>query len=176
MSENFGKVTWVECTLQAELSFRTLTRTFTESPILQHLDPAQPIILQKDTSGIPIAGILNQYNSFGALRKVNFQCGMCSSAAQNYDTYDLELLAIVEILKQWRHFLEGASHKVLFRCDHKNLDCFQTSKVFSRRQARWSETLTTSDFVIEQMEGSKNPSDGPSRQPDYMISYERPVA
>jgi len=32
------------------------------------------------------------------------------------------------------------------------------------------------DFVIEHLAGSKNPADGPSRQPDYEIGYERPVA
>jgi hypothetical protein len=31
------------------------------------------------------------------------------------------------------------------------------------------------DFVIEHLEGTKNPADGPSRWPDYEIGYERPV-
>jgi len=48
--------------------------------------------------------------------------------------------------------------------------------VLSRRQARWSETLSAYDFVIEHLEGSKNPADGPSKQPHYEIGYERPVA
>jgi len=82
----------------------------------------------------------------------------------------------VETLKQWRHYLEGANYKILIRCDHKNLEYFQTSKVLSRRQARWSEILSAYDFVIEHLEGSKNPAHGPSRRPDYEIGYERPVA
>jgi hypothetical protein len=85
-------------------------------------------------------------------------------------------LAIVETLKQWPHYLEGANYKVLIRCDQKNLEFFQTSKVLSRRQARWSETLSAYDFVIQHLEGSKNRADGPSRPPDYEIGYERPVA
>jgi hypothetical protein len=168
-------VKW-EWTREAELAFRKLKRTFTEAPILQHFDPAKPIILQTDASGFAIAGILNQYDVFGVLRPVNFYSRKCSPAEQNYDTYDRELLAIVETLKQWRHYLEGANYKVLIRCDHKNLEYFQTSKVLSRRQARWSEVLSAYDFVIEHLEGSKNPADGPSRRPDYEIGYERPVA
>ena len=82
----------------------------------------------------------------------------------------------METLKQWRHYPEGANHRVLIRCDHKNLEYVQTSKVLSRRQARWSETLSAYDFVIEHLEGSKNPADVPSRRPDYEIRYERPVA
>jgi hypothetical protein len=155
-----------ERTRQAEVAFRKLKRTFTEAPILQHFDQAKPMILQTDASGFAIAGILNQYDGFGVLRPVNFYSRKCSSAEQNYDTYDRELLAIVETLKQWRHYLEGANHKVLIQCDHKNLEYFQTSKVLSRRQARWSETLSAYDFVIEHLEGNKNPADGPSRRPD----------
>jgi len=64
-------------------------------------------------------------------------------------------------MKQWRHYFEGANHKVLIQCDHKNLEYFQTSKVLSRRQARWAEILSSYDFVIEHLEGKKNPADGP---------------
>jgi hypothetical protein len=76
-------------------------------------------------------------------------------------------------MKQWRHYLEGANQKVLIQCDHKNLEYFQTSKVLSRRQARWAEILSSYDFVIEHLEGIKNPANGPSKRPDYEIGYER---
>jgi len=170
-----GSAKW-ELTREAELAFRKLKRTFTEAPILQHFDLAKPIIIQTDASGFAIADILNQYNVFEVLRPVNFYTRKCSPAEQNYDTYDRELLAIVKTLKQWRHYLEGANRKVSIRCDHKNLEYFQTSKVLSRRQARWSETLLAYDFVIQRLEGTKNPADGPSRRPCHEIGYERPVA
>jgi len=47
--------------------------------------------------------------------------------------------------------------------------------VLSRRQARWAEILSSYDFVIEHLEGKKNPADGPSRRPDYEIAYERQI-
>ena len=172
-SEGSGKWEW---TRDTELALRKLKNVFTEAPILQHFDPAKPIVLQTDASGFAIAGILNQYDGFGVLRPVNFYSWKCSPAEQNYDNDDEKLLAIVETLKQWRHYLEGANHKVLIRCDHKNLEYFQTSKVFSRREARWSETHSAYDFIIEHLEGTKNPADSPSRRPDYEIGYERPVA
>jgi len=37
----------------------------------------------------------------------------------------------------------------------------------SRRQARWAERLAIFDFIIEYRKGASNPSDGPSRRPDY---------
>jgi hypothetical protein len=48
-AENRGKVKW-EWTRQAEFAFRKLKRTFTGAPILQHFDPAKPIILQTYSS------------------------------------------------------------------------------------------------------------------------------
>jgi len=48
--------------------------------------------------------------------------------------------------------------------------------VLSQRQARWAEILSSYDFVIEHLEGKKNPADVPSRRPDYQIGYERPTA
>jgi hypothetical protein len=106
-------VKW-ESTWQAELAFRKLTRTFAETPILEHFDPAKPIILQTYARGFGIAGILNQYDVFGVLRPVNFYTRKCPPAEQNYVTYDRELLAIVETLKQWRHYLKGGNYKVIF--------------------------------------------------------------
>jgi hypothetical protein len=111
-----------ECTRDAELTFWKLKKAFTEAPILQHFNPQKPIILQTDGSGFAIAGIINQYNGFGILRPVNFYSRQCSPTEQNYNTYAWELLAIVETMKQWRHYLEGANNKVLIQCDHKNLE------------------------------------------------------
>jgi len=145
-----------EWTREGELAFRKLKMAFTETPILQHFDSAKSIILQPDASGFAIAGILNQYDGFRTVQPVNFYYRKGSPAEQNYDTYDRELQAIVETMKQWRHYLEGANHGVLRQCDHKNLEYFQTSKVLSQRQARWAEILSSYDFVIEHLEGIQN--------------------
>jgi len=147
---------------EAELAFRKLEKVFTDAPILQHFDQAKPTHLQTDASGFSIAGILNQNDGFVTLRPVNFYSRKCCPAEKNDDTYDRELLAIEETMKQWQHHLEGANHKVLIQCDHKNLEYFQTSKVLFWRQARWAVILSSYDFVIQHLEGNKNQPDGPS--------------
>jgi len=101
---------------------------------------------------------------------------MSAPGEQNYDTYDVEQLVVSETPKQCWHYLTGANHKILIRCHNKNLEYFLTSGKLSRRQARWSETLSSYNFPIEGPEGGMNPDDGPSRRPDYEIGYERPVA
>jgi hypothetical protein len=165
-----------EWTRDAELPFRKLKKAFTKAPILQHFNSQKPIILQTDPSGFAIAVIHNQYDGLGILRAVNFYSRKCSLAKQNYDMYDQELFAIVETMNQWRHHLEGTNHKVLIQCDHKNLEYFQTSKVLSRRQARWADILSSYDFDIEPLEGKKHPAARPSRRRDYELGYERPTA
>jgi hypothetical protein len=165
-----------EWTREADAALQKLKRAFTEAPILQHLDAEKPITLQTDASGFAIAGIINQFDGFGVLRPTSFYSRKCSPAEQNYDTYDRELLAIVVAMKQWRHHLEGARYKILIQCDHKNLVYFQTTKVLSRRQARWAEIPSAYDFTIEHLDGTKNPADRPSRRPDYEEGYERPSA
>jgi len=68
-------------------------------------------------------------------------------AELNYDIHDKELLAIVTAFRVWRPYLEGAKHTIIVKTDHKNLH-FTTTKELTRRQARWSETLSQYDFKI----------------------------
>ncbi len=43
------------------------------------------------------------------------------SAKTWYETYDQELLAIVEAFKTWHHYLEGYKHEVFVLTDNNNL-------------------------------------------------------
>ena len=49
---------------------------------------------------------------------------------------------------QWRHFLEGSSHKITVFSDHKNLSYFKNARVLNQRQAQWAQFLTRFDFKI----------------------------
>jgi len=145
----------------------------TDRPVFQ---PAKTDHSADQGSGIAIAGCLNQYNGFSIHHPVNFYCRKSSPPERNYDTYVRELSVNVETMNQWRYYLEGANHKVLIQCNHMSLEYIQTSKVLSRRQARWAQILSSYDFVIEYFEGKEYPADGSSRSPDYEIDYERPTA
>jgi RNase H-like domain found in reverse transcriptase len=37
---------------------------------------------------------------------------------RNYDTGDRELLAIVQALKEWRHYIQGSGHTTIVLSDH----------------------------------------------------------
>ena len=127
---------------------------FTTTPILTHFDPANPIVIETDGSDYAIAAILSQVTpSDNDLHPVAYHSRTMLPAELNYEIYDKELLAIHEAFKHWRAYLEGASHVILVMSDHKNLEYFTTTKVLTRRQARWSEYLAGFNYTIRYRPG-----------------------
>ena len=57
-------------------------------------------------------------------------------AELNYDTYDKELLTIIEAFKIWWHYLEGLAYSIDVVTDYKNLEYFSTTKVLTLRQVQ----------------------------------------
>ena len=53
---------------------------------------------------------------------------------RNYETYNAELLAIVEGLKTWRHYFEEAGYTILVFTDHNNLKKFMKTTSLSSCQ------------------------------------------
>jgi len=45
------------------------------------------------------------------------------------------MLAIIQALQEWWHFIEGAEHQCEIWTDHKNLEYFMTAKQLNWRQA-----------------------------------------
>ena len=89
-------------------------------------------------------------------------------AEMNYSTPDKELLAIVQTMKKFQHYLRGTKFPVIVKSDHRNLQTFMTKKELNGRQARWAEELSSYNFVIEHIKGRENiVADALSRRPDY---------
>ena len=55
---------------------------------------------------------------------------------RNYEIHDKEILAIICMLEEWRHFLEEAQYLVEIWTDYKNLEYFMMAKKLNCRQAR----------------------------------------
>ena len=136
---------------------------FTSAPILRHFDPDLLVTLHADSLGAALSGIISQPGPDGLLHFVTFWSKKCLSVECNYDIHDCEMLAIVESLKHWCHYLESAKFPIQILSDHKNLKVFMTTKILNRRQARWTEFFASYDFVLSHIPGKKNPADRPSR-------------
>lgn len=138
-----------------EHSFALLKNAFTTAPILHHFDPEKEILVETDASDFVSAGIMSQYDSDGILHPIAFFSKKHSPAECNYEIYDKELMAIIRCFEEWRAELESSPHPIQVLSDHRNLEYFMTTKLLSRRQARWSEFLSRFNFKIVYRPGKK---------------------
>jgi hypothetical protein len=91
-----------------------------------------------------------------------------SAAEQNYNVYNLKLLAIVNALDHWRLYLTGSPHKIIIYSDHQNLLYWKEPHKISRRVAREVLMLSEYNFEICHIKGTANQqADALSRGPDY---------
>lgn len=128
-------------------AFDALKAAFTTAPVLTHWIPDAPLVIETDASDYALAAILSIYVN-GDLHPIAFHSRTFTSPELNYDVHDKELLAIFEAFKRWRHYLEGSATPIDVITDHKNLVYFSSTKMLTRRQARWSEYLSQFNLVI----------------------------
>src|SRR3954470_23007394 len=72
----------------------------------------------------------------------------------NYAVYEKKLLAIVHVIKIWRHYLEGQKFTVI--TDHQSLKYLNTQPTLTRRQAAWVGLLQAYNFDIIYKPGKTN--------------------
>jgi len=121
----------------------------TTAPILALPQDSEPFHIKADSSDFTSGAVLSQQlPREEKWHLVTFYSKFLSPVEQNYEIYDKEMLAIICVLEEWRHFLEGAWHLVEIWTDHKNLEYFMTAKKLNRHQAHWSLYLACFDFKL----------------------------
>lgn len=134
---------------KADAAFQLLKSAFSSAPLLAHFQPEYQTVVETDASDYAVAAVLSQENpSSQLLHPVAFYSRSLSPAERNYEIYNKELLAIHSSFKEWRSYLEGSTHSVRVITDHKNLEYFASTKLLTRRQARWSEFLSGFSYVV----------------------------
>ncbi|CAJ0940333.1 unnamed protein product [Ranitomeya imitator] len=114
-------------------------------------------VVEVDASEIGAGAVLSQRSSDGSVMKpCAFFSRKFSPAECNYDVGNRKLLAMKWAFEEWRHWLEGAKHRVVVLTDHKNLTYLESAKRLNPRQARWSLFFSRFDFVVSYLPGSKN--------------------
>ena len=80
------------------------------------------IMLECNASGFAILAILSQLiEKTGQWHPVAFWLRKMAPAEQNYRAGELEILAVVEEYKHWKHYLKGATYSIQVVTDHMNL-------------------------------------------------------
>jgi len=152
-----------------QTAFEDLKMAVTTALVLMSPQDSEPFWVEADSSDFTTGAVLSQQST--ADRKwhpVAFYSKSLSSMERNYEIHDKEMLAIICVLEEWRHFLEGATHPVEIWTDHKNLEYFMTAKKLNRRQARWSLHLARFDFLLHHCpERTMGKPDTLSRRADH---------
>lgn len=146
------KFEWDE---RANKAFLHLKKLFTTAPILMQFDPKRETVLETDSSGWAVGGVLSQYDEDGLLRPCAYFSQKNSPAECNYEIHDKELLAIIRSLQQWESELMSLTHFTIVT-DHKNLRYFMCLRRLSERQMRWHDILCRYNATIVYRPGHLN--------------------
>ncbi|CAJ0933573.1 unnamed protein product [Ranitomeya imitator] len=147
-------VNWSSAAVEA---FQELKGRFSSAPVLCQPDVSLPFQVEVDASEIGAGAVLSQRSSdCSVMKPCAFFSRKFSPAERNYDVGNRELLAMKWAFEEWRHWLEGAKHRVVVLTDHKNLTYLESAKRLNPRQARWSLFFSRFDFVVSYLPGSKN--------------------
>jgi hypothetical protein len=119
LTKNEQKWQWTPSEASA---FKKLKELVTSAPVLTTPADDQPFRIEADSSNYTTGAVLSQLSTEdGKWHLVAYYSKSLSETEWNYEIHNKEMLAIIRALDKWRHFLEGAPHKVEIWTDHKNL-------------------------------------------------------
>ena len=151
---------WDEACDQA---FKQLKTALTSAPILRYPDPEREFVVDTDASNHGIGAVLSQVED-GQERVVAYYSRSLTAPEKNYCVTRKELLAVVEAVRHFHHYLYGTSF--IIRTDHSALQWLKTLKDPEGQLARWLARLGQYDFKIYHRPGAKHlNADSLSRRP-----------
>ena len=155
---------------ECQLAFDELKKRLMSDPVLAIYDPTKPVEVITDASKFGIGGVLHQNHGKG-WQPVAFYSRKLKGAELNYPTHDREMLAVIEGLKEWDHYLLGRKFGIL--TDHYALKYIREQKNLNCRQQKWVQFLDLfMDGSIEYIQGRANVvADGLSRDSFGEASY-----
>ena len=122
---------------------------------LKSIDFNQEFVVETDASDFCIAATLNQGG-----RPVAFFSRTLSGSEIKHHAVEKEAAAIVESIREWRHFLIGRLFKLV--TDQKSIsfmfDSTRKSKIKNVKIARWRLELSQYKFNISYRPGANNPA------------------
>ena len=114
-----------------ESAFRRMIALAVAAPVLVLPDPNIPYVVHTDASGFATGAVLSQDQGNG-LQPIAYMSKKMLPAETRYPVHEQELLAIIQALGTWKHYLMGAKFTVM--TDHRSLQYFKTQPQLSNRQ------------------------------------------
>ena len=143
-------------------AFEHLRNSLMTEPVLSHPTKDGKFVLDTDASNHAIGGALYQIQD-GEERVISYASKTLTDSQRNYCTTKRELLAVVRMIKYFRHYLWGAPFTI--RTDHASLAWLLRFKDADGMLARWLAELALFQFTIMYRSGDKHlNADGLSRR------------
>jgi len=157
-------VKWLE---EHQKAFEEIKNKLTNPPLLKHFNPSLKIVIWTDASKIGIAGTLLQRSSDDEyLHPVSYISRRLNQCEEKYSAIELELLAIVYVMEQFRTYTYGQHVEIW--TDHAPLRYLDNIKTFSVRIQRLKSKLVDFDYIIKYRKGLLNQvCDAMSRNPVF---------
>ncbi|KAL0830207.1 hypothetical protein ABMA28_003662 [Loxostege sticticalis] len=161
-----AKFAW---TPECEAIRKNIIQHLTSEPVLAIFDPNLPTEVHTDASAIGYGAILLQVHSDATKRVVAYFSRSTQGAESKYHSYELETLAVVKALQNFRHYLVGLKFVVVTDCNA--LKSTERKKDLLPRVARWWIYLQDFEFSIEYRKGVMMPhADYLSRNPVVSVN------
>jgi transposase InsO family protein len=156
-------------TASCEYAFTALKERLTSEPVLAQPDVSRPFSIETDASDFAIGCTLLQDSATdGKPHPVAFDGKRLTNAEIKYPTHEKELLAIKHALRTWRCYIDNGCTTTIFT-DHESLKYLRSTKVPSRRLARWVDEFAEYDLDIRYRPGKYAVvPDAISRRPDFI--------
>ena len=156
-----------EWTPTCQKAFDNLKALFLKQPVLHIPNPNTPFTITTDTSKFASGGVLLQADENEDWHPCSYLSNSFLPAERNYDIYDQELLAVINALNAWHHYLRKFPFPVQVFTDHKNLTYFHQAQHLNRRQACWLVDLADFNLKFTHIPGtSLTGPDALSQRPD----------
>jgi hypothetical protein len=118
--------------------------------VLTLLNLQQSFDIDTDAIGYTMGAVLMQYRKLVCYHSETF-----NQVVVNYPTYDKELYALVQSVKEWKHYLLGK--ETIMHTYHQPLQYLQEhTKLQQYRHYRWMGFLKQFHLVIEYKKGTSN--------------------
>jgi len=135
-SKNKKKLELFEWFNDVKKIFCKLRIIFMTVSILIHFDSDLKNWVKTDALNYAVTRIYTQLQVSEQWNLIIYWLWKLLSTKNNYKTYNLKLLIIVETFKQWCHYLEKSSHLIEILTDHNNLCEFMNVKMLNEKQAQ----------------------------------------
>ena len=126
--------------------FKKLKHLLTIAPILNISDPLKDFVICTNACNEGLGEVLLQENHV-----VAYESRKLKEHEKNYATHDLELAAVIHVIKMWRNYLIGRNF--LLMSDNISLKYLFDQQNLNASWAKWLSFLREHDFEIKNIKG-----------------------